>query len=474
MNKLCIQMQAKPLSTLVAGLLDSEVDELLISGLSDDTRQLQIGDAFLCLPRAEDVGLLVQQAEQAGAAAVIFVANTVPTSLPHVSLTDMDALAICLRRWFETENSSMPCIGITGTDGKTSTAWMLREVLALHLGSAWSCGTLGLQRTADDIEDLGNTTPSLLTLHSLFALAMRENIGALVLEVSSHGIAQQRIAGLPFTAAIWTTIGKDHLEDHGGFEAYLACKAGFVQQVANAGGQVVANADYPLIQQALTVCSDNHAIAWYAKTDVPVDFKAMPAADFHAENLAAIRLLMQQVFDVSAHDFVSLCDGHITTPAGRLQPVGKQIFIDYAHTAEGLKRCLMSARMLTLQRLLLVFGCGGDRDKSKRPLMGKVAMQYADVCWLTSDNPRSESQSSISDDVVAGLAENEVARLHVCADRKLAISQAVAALTVNDVLVVAGKGHETYMEIQGEKRPWSDEQTIVQALAFAQGETSCV
>ena len=158
---------------------------------------------------------------------------------------------------------------------------------------------------------------------------------------------------------------------------------------------------------------------------------------------------------------------------GRLEPVNDEatVFIDYAHTAEGLKRCLQSARDLTEEQLLLVFGCGGDRDKGKRPLMGEVAVTYADQCWLTADNPRSEKQEYIARDVLQGVGSQQD-KVHIVHDRAEAIAQAVSSLTCGDVLVIAGKGHESYMETQGEKLPWSDKAQALKAMQEC-GEMSC-
>ncbi len=481
MNDMNLHIQPILLSDLVSGLGVYSQD-VMVTRICDDTRQLQVGDAFLCMPRVQDKDALITQALAQGASIVIVIGEQ-EQLLPVACacLPDMTAAGKMLRRWFATESAPVPCIGITGTDGKTSTAWMLREVLALRFGSAWSCGTLGWMKSKDDITDLGNTTPSLMNLHYIYALACQANIGALVLEVSSHGIAQERIAGLPFTAAVWTTMGQDHLEDHGGFDAYLSCKASFVKDVVGHGGVAVCNADYPQIQQVMAEVQGK--VHWYARhgeenlcwvrdsTEVcflkqqeKVCLKDVPVADFHAENLAAVVLLMQSLFDVSLATF-SDWDGQISTPMGRLEPVNDEtrIFIDYAHTAEGLKRCLQSARDLTEEQLLLVFGCGGDRDKSKRPQMGEMAVTYADVCWLTSDNPRSEQQEDIARDVLQGVGRQQD-KVHIIHDRAEAIAQAVSSLTCGDVLVIAGKGHESYMEIQGEKIPWSDKEEALAAM----------
>jgi len=481
MNKLTCVIKPQALSELMSGIGVYSQD-MMITNICDDTRHLQKGDAFLCLPRAKDVESLVNQATDKGASVVIYVGE--PVQKMHGSfacLPNMNAVGLMLRRWFGTEQTAVSCIGVTGTDGKTSVAWMLREVLEKHLGSAWSVGTLGWKTSASKAQDLGNTTPSLMTIHMLLAKAHQENVDALVLEVSSHGIEQQRIAGLPFTAAIWTTMGHDHLEDHGGFDAYLKLKTDYIKSVVQAGGIVVANADYEQIHDALKGVSGS--VFWYAmdqeadlnwctqqgyaqfkdNNDVVV-LAQVPIADFHHENLASIVLLMKVQFGVKVSEFMQF-DGCISTPQGRLQPVGDkgQVLLDYAHTAEGLKRCLQSARQRTLGQLLLVFGCGGNRDKAKRPEMGAVALKYSDVCWLTSDNPRDEKQSDIAEDVLFGLDRNQL-NIHVIEDRSQAIIQAVDALGDNDKLVVAGKGHESYMEIQGQRLPWSDQQTVLQAL----------
>ncbi|MDQ7004454.1 MAG: UDP-N-acetylmuramoyl-L-alanyl-D-glutamate--2,6-diaminopimelate ligase [Ghiorsea sp.] len=480
MNELNIQ--PKQLAGLVLHLGTCSSDAK-VTRLCDDTRKLKAGDTFLCLPRVKDMDAIVQDAIEQQANAIIFVGQpSKQEHLPWACLPDMPSLGLLLRRWFETENTALPCIGITGTDGKTSTAWMLREVLAQHLGSAWSVGTLGLMMNQGEAEDLGNTTPSLLILHGILAQAIAQNIGALILEVSSHGIAQARIAGLPFTAVIWTTMGRDHLEAHGGYTAYLDCKAGFVREVAQSGGLVIANAEYVDIQQSLAQTPGH--LFWYAhqqEADMlwmvqnqqviftdnseEIILKQVPMVDFHAENLAAVALLMKEAFNVPLSQFSNMSNV-VSTPIGRLEAVAEQIYIDYAHTAEGLLRCLQSARQLTQGELLLVFGCGGDRDKGKRPEMGAVAAQCADKIWLTSDNPRDEQQHHIARDVLQGIPAQE--KVYVIEDRKLAIQQAVSALLPGDVLVIAGKGHESYMDIAGERLPWSDKSVAQQALAGVQ------
>lgn len=476
------QRPSRMLSELADVQLSRDVE---IHGICDDSRHVRPGDAFLCLPRAgTEAPRFVQQAADNGAVAVISVGiPKLDVLLPCLQLADMPQAGQLLRRWFGTEESTVRCIGVTGTDGKTSVTWMLREALAHRLGDAWGCGTLGWIRTSDDIDDIGNTTPSMLTLHRLLAAASQENIPALVMEVSSHGIDQQRIAGIPFSAAVWTTLGHDHLQDHGSFDAYAALKTRFVRAVVDEGGIAVCNMDQPQLQQQLQAAGV--APYWYAhglhrsheenadimawEQELPglarlacdhgeVLLEEIPAGEFHAENLAAVAQILHRSFDVPLAVMSTILNG-ISAPPGRMQglDIGRwQVFIDYAHTPEALERCLTTARNLTRERLMVVFGCGGNRDREKRPEMGRIASELADAVWITSDNPRQELPEVIASEIENGIPHPYPAEIHLQLDRKLAIGAAIETMRPGDTLVIAGKGHENYMEVDGIRTPWSD------------------
>ncbi len=485
-------MPARRLSELVPDTVSLHTD-VEILGISDDSRDIQPGEAFLCLPRAgTDAPAYMAAARKAGAAAIISVGD-LPTGSPptELRLADTAAAGRLLRRWFRTEQVDTKLIGITGTDGKTSIAWMLRQALdGLH-GPAWAVGTLGWTRGTEDIVSLGNTTPSMLTLHQLLAMAQATNASALICEVSSHGIAQQRIAGLDFDVAVWTNLGHDHLHDHGGFESYADIKAGFLSQVAGDGGITIGNADDPEVAARTPkgtlyygrgLYRDNLAMAW--EQELPGILRLLPAVpdgtgerreiriediplgDFHAENLAVVTLILSVAFDVWAPNFEKLLSG-INAPPGRLQPVNVgpwQVFIDYAHTPEALERCLSAAQRLTHGRLLTVFGCGGNRDHEKRPSMGAIAARLADAVWITSDNPRDEMPEVIAAEIVDGIERPYPADIHLQLDRAAAIREAVEAMEPDDILVIAGKGAESYMEIGGHRQPWSDAEVAAAAM----------
>ena len=463
-----------------------------ISGLCNDSRLVQPGDAFLCMPRAgTHIDNFARMAMENGAVALITIAtrvgNPISVDLPTLELPDMESVGQLLRKLLKTDAFEIPCVGITGTDGKTSITWMLREALSRKFNSVWSTGTLGLVRSNDDITDIGNTTPSLITSHQLIQHAMNENVDAVVMEVSSHGIEQDRIVALPINTAIWTNLGHDHLQDHGGFDAYAKLKERFIVHTSQQGGISICNADDENICRLM---AENGAAAhWYAhglyahkhattfghaidltwEQELPgmvrfaykgeeVRVEDIPAGEFHAENLAAVALTLILRFGFKLTELPSLLDG-ISAPPGRMQALNVarwQVFIDYAHTPEALARCLETGRKLARNRLMVVFGCGGDRDREKRPEMGHVAVDQADVVWITSDNPRGELPEVIASEIENGMAKPYPAEVHLELDRKQAICDAIDAMQPGDLLIIAGKGHEAYMEIEDHRFEWSD------------------
>ncbi len=467
------------LAELAEGLGSVEGDaSLRMVGICDDSRFARPGYAMLCLPRSQaHAAEYIEVARQNGAVAVISVGITVQTDLPHLYLETMEQAGQLLRRIFHTEGFGSHLYGITGTDGKTSTAWMLREALSRYQPKpVWSSGTLGWMKSPDEIRDIGNTTPSMLTMHAMVAAACLQDVHAVVCEISSHGIAQQRIAGLEFKTAIWTNMGHDHLQDHGGYAEYLATKAGFVIQTAAHGGNVIANGDCEDIRAYAPdhACFYGHGLfrddvdlAWEQELPGMVRLKSaddevliedIPLGDFHAENVACTALALMVSMALPLSELPALLNG-ISAPPGRLQELDAglgQVYIDYAHTPEALKRALKAARKLTRKRLIVLFGCGGERDREKRPQMGEIAADLADIVWITSDNPRGEMPAVIASEIEQGMAQPYSAEVHLQLDREQAIAGAIASLGDGDLLIIAGKGHEAYMDVCGQRLPWLD------------------
>ncbi|MDQ6993101.1 MAG: UDP-N-acetylmuramyl-tripeptide synthetase [Mariprofundus sp.] len=471
-------------------LHDERGEDVLMMGICDDSRDARPGFALFCLPRSRArAAEYVEAASQLGATAVIAVAMDVSfgagLELPVLHLSSMQEAGMLIRKLLASEQLDTNFYGITGTDGKTSVAWMLRNALARYQAKpVWSSGTLGWLRSPHDVVDIGNTTPSMLNMHAMLAAAKQQGVHSVVCEVSSHGIEQERIAGIDFDTAVWTNMGHDHLQDHGGYPAYLKIKASFVQQVADAGGHVVANADYDDIRHHVAAGAywygrglqrDDVDLAW--EQDLPgllrlqsgqdqVLIEDIPLGDFHAENVACVALTLMISMAVPLWELPQLL-GHASAPCGRMQALTAscgQVFIDYAHTAEALERCLQSARKLTRGRLMVVFGCGGERDRQKRPQMGMVAVELADLVWITSDNPRGEMPAVIASEIEQGMRQPYSAKVHLQLDRGKAIGEAVAALRDGDLLIIAGKGHENYMDICGQRLAWSDEDIAISCL----------
>ncbi|MDQ6963198.1 MAG: UDP-N-acetylmuramoyl-L-alanyl-D-glutamate--2,6-diaminopimelate ligase [Mariprofundaceae bacterium] len=489
MNKQ-IYPAARQLSSLATNHARISQD-VVIAGIHDNSANIQPGDAFLCLPRTgKSTQKYIEIAQKKGASAIILVGHDIKPDLPYMHLANMQAAGRMLRRWFNTEKSQVKLIGITGTDGKTSTTWMLRQAIQRLGFQAWSIGTLGCMYGENNCIELGNTTPSLLKMHQLYAQAHAAKVDTIVCEISSHGIEQQRIAGLDFCAALWTNLGHDHIDDHGSFQNYANIKAHFLQQTYDQKGIIFANADCPNLKAFAPKKTRWYgqglyrkkaiAMAWEQEipsmlrlkphtkneTDTEILIEDLPLGDFHAENTTAVAAILCSIFHTKITQLPEALN-HITAPPGRLQSIGLgawQAFIDYAHTPEALERCLRTVRLLCRYNIYLVFGCGGDRDKEKRPIMGNIATKFADHLWLTSDNPRSETPQVIIQDIFQGIPSKQHHKVHRQVDRRIAIFQAVNALQTGDILLIAGKGHESYMETNDNRIAWSDQDIAINYL----------
>ncbi|MGB0662319.1 MAG: UDP-N-acetylmuramoyl-L-alanyl-D-glutamate--2,6-diaminopimelate ligase [Pontibacterium sp.] len=369
-------------------------------------------------------------------------------------------------------------IGITGTNGKTSCASFIAQALG-HLGKqAAVIGTLGNGPLAN-LTPSQNTTPGPLELHALFAEYVQQGITHVVMEVSSHALDQGRVDGLYFEVAAFTNLTHDHLDYHGTMEAY-----------ANAKAQLFA---VERCHRAVINCLDHWGLAIFEQTaqsklgigpDIQIEvlvanglagseckltmgsetftFSTQQLGEFVLDNLAICAGVLKQLgVSVAA---ISETLGEVTSVAGRMERIdlanGAVGIVDYAHTPDALEKLLHSAQQLKPESLICVFGCGGDRDRQKRAVMGDIASRFADTVLITSDNPRGESPQAIIDDIFAGVAAEHQQKCQQVVDRKQAIEQAVAMSQPGDLVVVAGKGHEDYQEVNGQRFPFSDQDTL--------------
>lgn len=379
-------------------------------------------------------------------------------------------------------------IGVTGTNGKTTTTRLIGHLLRTVGRPCATLGTLGLETGGAGAEKGAYTTPLAPELYAALARVRDLGIRAMALEVSSHALALERVAGLRFDAAVLTNLERDHLDFHGTLEAYAAAKARLFERVAPTGlailnrgtavwerfarssaGRVVTygwegtGADLEAGAFQGNPEGSRFTIRWRGRRET---FACRLAGTFQVENcLAALALLLSQGLEMEAlkvalATFIPVC--------GRMEPfrlpTGGMAIVDYAHNPDGLRKVLETCRDLCGGRLHVVFGCGGDRDRGKRPIMGALAAALADVCWVTSDNPRTENPETILQDVVAGMGSAK--RVERIVDRARAIQTAVVEAGPEDLVLVAGKGHEAVQIIGLESRPFSDQAVLVGAGAI--------
>lgn len=455
-----------------------------IIALTADSRAAGRGSLYAAVRGSQTDGhRFVPDAVQRGAAAVM-VETPQRAGVPELLVRDgRRALLAAARAWYGDPARSLTLIGVTGTNGKTTTTGLVRHLLN-GAGRAGSIGTLGaFDGEGAEIPSTAGalTTPGAADLQATLAALRDRGTTHVAMETSSHALEQGRLDGLTFAVGIFTNLTRDHLDYHGTMEAYLAAKLRLSGYLALNGIEVV-NLDDPVWREM-------------PARDGRITFGTDPAADLRAESVtlgaggstfrmagrwgqADVRLPLLGDFNVSNALAAAACSLGLGQPLrdvvarleetpqvpGRMERIAERpcvVLRDYAHTPDALERALATLRPLTARRLIVVFGCGGDRDKGKRPLMGRVAAALADLAIVTSDNPRTEDPDAIIDEIESGMGPAGHLRF---TDRRAAIGAALAEARAGDTLLLAGKGHETYQVIGTEKQPF-DERAIVQELA---------
>jgi UDP-N-acetylmuramoyl-L-alanyl-D-glutamate--2,6-diaminopimelate ligase len=490
----------RPLKALLGGM--AEVPENLeVSDLALDSRQVSAGAAFLALRGRTHHGVeFAAEAASRGARVVLWEpapgvkAPELPAEILAVAVPGLsEQVGYIADRFFDAPSAKLAVTGITGTNGKTTCAWLLAEAL-LRCGRPCAyLGTLGAGMPGA-LSAGTHTTPDPISLHRQLAALYSAGAAAIAMEVSSHALDQGRCAGVRFQNAAFTNLSRDHLDYHGDMASYGAAKARLFEwptlivRVINcddafgaelaaatratgslvrtsrrtpapsrAGTQFVYAAETRLLPTGieLSVLS-----SWGAAT-----LRSPLLGEFNADNLLTVLavLLASGVPRELACEALGAC----TAPPGRMQLSGggqlPVVIVDYAHTPDALAQALRAVRAHFPGRILCVFGCGGERDKGKRPLMGAIAEQLADEVILTDDNPRGEDPAQIVAAIRAGMRSPE--RVTVIADRAAAIAAALARMHGGEVVLVAGKGHEDYQLIGAERRTFSDQNVVRNALA---------
>lgn len=459
-----------------------------ITGLTADSREVRSGFVFAALPGTQmDGAAFIPQALAAGAAAILITKGSEAANDWSVPVIEDDdprrALALMAARFYGRQPEII--VGVTGTNGKTSVVSFVRQLWqAMGIDGA-SLGTVGVE-TPKGPKTLAHTTPDPVWLHRILGELVDEGVTHLALEASSHGLQQRRLDGVKFSAAAFTNITRDHLDYHPTFEDYLTQKLRLFDTLVEDGAPVVVDTDSDgsdrfvsaARERGLDVLSVGKTGETLKLVSVERDGFAQRLSILHDGKTHEILLPLVGGFQAAnalvAAGLCIACGSEVGDvlpklsklkgAIGRLDHAGTKssgapIFVDYAHTPDALANALGALRPYAKNRLVVVFGCGGDRDKGKRPVMGKIASENADVAYVTDDNPRGEDPAMIRAEILkAAPGASEIG------DRREAIETAIANLQEGDVLLVAGKGHETGQKVGSKTLPFSDHEAVASAL----------
>jgi UDP-N-acetylmuramoyl-L-alanyl-D-glutamate--2,6-diaminopimelate ligase len=477
--------------------------------VSSKSQPAQDGDwIFVAIDGTKvDGHLFIEDAATRGAGMAI-VSRPVEASIPCRVVSDCRAALSELVTHFEGYPSSkLSVIGITGTNGKTTTNWLIHHALNLIGRSSVRIGTLGYAYPGPGGEvegDTGLTTPDSESVQKILRAGLDNGASSAVLEVSSHALSQKRTSDIEFDIAVFTNLTRDHLDFHGTEDNYREAKWGLfsllqksrvvnpaklgiaVINIDDATGRIFADRikslsglrviTYGRGESNIKIVGEKQSFEGstisYICDGEKIEISGPFIGAHNAENIAAVLGVLKGL-GISLNRTSELL-GELPAVPGRLQPVRVSdkfgVFVDYAHTPDALIRVLSALRPLTPGRLSVIFGCGGDRDKGKRPLMRSAATELADRVFITSDNPRSENPIGILSDITADANEHELSKINIEVDRRLSIRRALSEMNPGDVLLVAGKGHENYQIIGSVRHSFSDAQVVTEQFSYLQRE----
>lgn len=464
-----------------------------VSALALDSREVEPGGLWLALQGSRSHALdHIAQARQRGATAVLAEPterwdrdriNGLSSGVPVIAVPGLRRQAgEIAARFFGQAAHAMRVVGVTGTNGKTSVAHFLAQALSTRVPTA-VLGTVG-NGFPGQLKPSTHTTMDAVNLHAMLGRLFAQGARAVAMEVSSHALHQQRVAGIPFHTAVFTNLSRDHQDYHGSMQAYADAKArlfrgaGLSVAVINVDDAVGANMASDVRARTYTVAvGETPKVVRLGDRFLRIqgvepridglrlsfesswgsgELQTRMLGRFNAENLA-LALAVLLAWDMPIANAISALE-HVEPVAGRMMtfvaPGRPRVVIDYAHTPDALEKALVSLREHVGGRLICVFGCGGDRDRGKRPQMGEVALRLADQVVLTDDNPRGEDPKKIIAGILTGIGDRT--GVHVEHDRATAIAQSINAAESDDLVLIAGKGHEDYQEIAGQRLPFSD------------------
>ena len=475
--------------------IENNSGEIRVTGLTSNSKNVKPGDLFVALPGARAHGLdYASQAIEQGAVAILSDRRSERLEAPTLVVSNPRAELGRVASWFYGDPSrKVPIYGITGTNGKTTTSYLLFQIWQACGVQAGLIGTVGMQIGKERFPAL-YTTPEADELHSTFATMVERGVRAIAMEVSSHALVQNRVSGVHFRAAGYTNLTQDHLDFHQTMENYYQAKRSLFQRELSERAFITIDDEYGrrLVSEVVsqfenapaTLSSRSQDTDWRFESisQLPNGFDLVIAGpenfkvagrfglvgDHNLQNLL-LAVALASDSGVSTSEIEGALP-KLTGAPGRLERVDAgqpfTVLVDYAHTPDAVDRVLATARTLSTGKVIAVLGCGGDRDKAKRPMMGASLNANSDIPIFTSDNPRSEDPQQIIDEMKAGLQLKGQAEIIV--DRKAAIAKAISLAEPADVVIVLGKGHESGQEINGVKYPFSDQEVLREALGGSQ------
>ncbi|NBD22801.1 UDP-N-acetylmuramoyl-L-alanyl-D-glutamate--2,6-diaminopimelate ligase [Paenibacillus glycinis] len=470
-----------------------------LAGIEIDSRKAGTGDAFICLRGHKVDGHdFAAQAVANGAAAIVAERPLeLPASIPQIIVKDSrHAMAVIADYYYGQPSRRLKLIGVTGTNGKTTTTYLIERILRDAGHAPGVIGTVEM-RYGGGSHPMSGTTPEALELQRALHAMAESGTDYCVMEVSSHALEQGRVKGCRYRTAIFTNLTQDHLDYHQTMERYAAAKGLFFSRLGNEFAAApedrlfaVLNADDPAspgyadatAAEVVTYGIERDSDVRASKVRITAHGTAFRVETFAGAADITLRMAGKyNVYNALGAICAALIEGiplrqikasleALPGVPGRVEAVNAgqpfAVIVDYAHTPDGLENVLKAVKEFAAGRVICVFGCGGDRDRTKRPLMGSISARYADYSFVTSDNPRTEDPLRILADVEAGLLRDEVPkeRYELLADRRAAIQKAVEMASRDDVVLIAGKGHETYQDICGVKYDFDDREVAKEAI----------